>query len=425
MQTILPLPTIQSWDCHTCGTCCKEYLVTLSPTEAQRIRDQNWTREELGGLEPLRLKGGLFSKKTVINHTADGSCVFLDESGRCKMHAKHGYESKPLPCKLFPFVLIPTGRGWSVGMRYACPSASGSLGRPMPEHLVPLRKFAEELLNREEMVPNPSGTCAQVEAPVVEGNKGIVWDQVRALAKGLALPLQDRDSPLGLRMFRVFVLASDLRKAKLANLDAGKIDDLCAILSGHLPASVGKDTMEQTPKPGWIGRVLFRQLAAICLRKDHGPNRGLAGQGRLALFGAALSFVRGKGNIPKMHKWLPEANFDLGEMPIGKLPPEVERIFERYYLMKFGSLQFCGPTLFNMPFWEGVDLTLLIFAVQMWLYRILRGSMPEIEAAQKALSIVDDHYGFNRVLGTFRQRLAYQILGTTGQLERLVAHYGA
>jgi hypothetical protein len=78
-----------------------------------------------------------------------------------------------------------------------------------------------------------------------------------------------------------------------------------------------------------------------------------------------------------------------------------------------------------MPFWEGVDLTLLIFAVQMWLYRILRGSMPEMEAAQKALSIVDDHYGFNRVLGTFRQRLAYQILGSTGQLERLVAHYGA
>lgn len=424
MQTILPLPTIQNWDCHTCGTCCKEYLVTVSPGEAKRIVDQAWTKEELGGLEPLRITGGWFSKKTVLNHKADGSCVFLDDGGRCKIHAKHGYDSKPLPCKLFPFILIPTGRGWSVGMRYACPSASASLGRPMPEHLVDLRKFAEELLVREAMPTNELGTCAKVTPPLVEGNPGLEWEKVFAMAKGLTIPLLDREVPLGLRMFRVFHLASDLRKAKLTNLETIKIEELCTILAKHLPASVTASNRDQTAKPNWIGRVLFRQLAAICLRKDHGPNRGVADQGRLALLGAAWAFVQGKGSVPKMHKWLPEADFRLGEEAVEALPMEVERIFERYYLMKLGSLQFCGPTFFNMPFWEGIDLTLLIYSVQMWLYRILKNAMSETEAAQKALSIVDDHYGFNRVLGTFRQRLAYQILGATNQIERLVAWYG-
>ncbi len=424
MQTILPLPTLQSWDCHTCGTCCKEYLVTLSLGEANRILEQGWTKEELGGLDPLRVKKGLFSKKTVLNHDAEGSCVFLDKGGRCRIHAKHGYESKPLPCKLFPFILIPTGGGWSVGMRYACPSASASLGRPMPEHLVDLRKFAEELLVRDAIPINATGTCAEVKPPQVEGNSFLEWEKVLAMAKGLTIPLLDRKVPFSLRMFRLFHLASDLRKAKLSNLEATKIEELCTILAKHLPATVTASQRDQTTKPNWVGRVLFRQLAAICLRKDHGPNRGVAEQGRLALFGAAWAFVKGRGPLPKMHKWLPDADFRLGEEPVENLPLEVERIFERYYLMKVGSLQFCGPTFFNMPFWEGIDLTLLIYSVQMWTYRILKSNLGETEAAQKALSIIDDHYGFNRVLGTFRQRLAYRILGATNQIERLVAWYG-
>ena len=27
------LPVLQNWDCHVCGTCCKEYQVEVSPEE--------------------------------------------------------------------------------------------------------------------------------------------------------------------------------------------------------------------------------------------------------------------------------------------------------------------------------------------------------------------------------------------------------
>jgi lysine-N-methylase len=37
---------------------------------------------------------------------------------------------------------------------------------------------------------------------------------------------------------------------------------------------------------------------------------------------------------------------------------------------------------------------------------------------------VDDHFGFNPVLGTLRQRMSFRILGGTGQLTRLIAWYG-
>ena len=31
------LPILQNWDCHVCGTCCKEYLVRLSEDEVAEL----------------------------------------------------------------------------------------------------------------------------------------------------------------------------------------------------------------------------------------------------------------------------------------------------------------------------------------------------------------------------------------------------
>src|SRR5262249_32940712 len=125
------------------------------------------------------------------------------------------------------------------------------------------------------------------------------------------------------------------------------------------------------PPPGWIGRVLFRQAAALFTRKDHGPNRGLAAQGRLALLGAAVRFARGRGPVPRMHRRLPETTFEEVEQPRGPLPAEAEEVLERYYTIKVGSLQFCGSASFGLPFWEGFEtlaltLPLVLFAARMY-----------------------------------------------------------
>ena len=52
------LPVIQNWDCHVCGSCCKEYLVTLTEEERRRIESQGWDKDpEIGDL-PLFQKTG-------------------------------------------------------------------------------------------------------------------------------------------------------------------------------------------------------------------------------------------------------------------------------------------------------------------------------------------------------------------------------
>src|SRR5262249_10900830 len=122
---IRTLPVLQNWDCHVCGTCCKEYQVTVSDDERRRIEAQGWDRAtDLGGLARFVRRGWLWMRRYTLNHGADGSCVFLSENGRCRIHERHGYEAKPLPCRLFPFVLVPTSDHWRVGMRFACPSAA-------------------------------------------------------------------------------------------------------------------------------------------------------------------------------------------------------------------------------------------------------------------------------------------------------------
>ena len=122
------LPVLQNWDCHVCGTCCKEYQVELSPEEKKRLEAQGWDKDkDLGGLEPFKRVGWLWRRRYHLNHRADGSCVFLSDEGRCRVHERFGYDTKPLPCRLFPFVLIPQGDHWSVSVRYACPSAAAAL----------------------------------------------------------------------------------------------------------------------------------------------------------------------------------------------------------------------------------------------------------------------------------------------------------
>src|SRR5260370_42173451 len=171
------LPMAQNWDCHAGGSCCKEYLVTVSDEERARIEAQGWENDaQIGGRPLFKKSGPWWHRRYHLNSREDGSCVFLSEQGRCRIHEKFGYETKPLPCRLFPFVLVPTGDHWSVGMRFACPSAAENKGRPIPEHDEALGEFAARLAERERLTPRPDGTL--VPPPLLDGSQRRAWPEV-------------------------------------------------------------------------------------------------------------------------------------------------------------------------------------------------------------------------------------------------------
>ena len=101
---------------------------------------------------------------------------------------------------------------------------------------------------------------------------------------------------------------------------------------------------------------------------------------------------------------------------------DAEQVLERYYAIKVGSLQFCGAASFGLPFWEGFEMLALTLPLVLWVSRLYR-DRPREEAVVNALTVVDDHIGFNRVLASLRQRLSFRILARSGELSRLIAWY--
>src|SRR5687768_7093636 len=210
---IVHLPVLQNWDCHVEGSCCKEYLVTVSDEERSRIEAQGWDPEkDLGGLKPFRQSGPPWSPRHHLNHRADGSCVFLSEQGRCRIHERHGYETKPLPCRLFPFVLVPQGDRWGVSVRFACPSAASNRGRPLAQHDAELQQFAEMLAQREGLKLQPDGNL--VPPPLLQTGQRVDWPDLRRFTQALLRLLRDRGERFEKRMRTSLAFAALCRQAK-------------------------------------------------------------------------------------------------------------------------------------------------------------------------------------------------------------------
>jgi lysine-N-methylase len=414
---ILHLPVLQNWDCHATGTCCQEYTIHLTPEEHQRIVGQGWDpAKDLGGHTPFRRRGWLRQRYS-LNHRPDGGCVFFSPEGRCRIHERHGYDAKPLACRLYPFVLVPVADHWRVSLHFACPSAAASKGRPLQEHGTLLDDLAARLAEREHLHPEAPGS--RFPPPLVAGQR-LPWPDLLALVDHLLYLLRDRGDPLECRWRKCLVLADMLQQTRLDQLSPDARAQTLAIVI-KAATDVPKDA-QHVPAPSALGRVLFRLAAALCTRKDRGPNRGLAVHGLLPLLRGVLRFARGIGPVPRMHSLVPEATFAEAEEPRGPLHQSAEDVLERYYTIKIGSLQFCGPAAFGLPFWEGLEALAVSVPLIFWVMRLFRGLSPE-EAAVRALTIVDDHFGSNPLLASRRLRLCFQTLARRGELVRLIARY--
>lgn len=415
------LPVIQRWDCHTCGSCCKEYQVRLSEEEAARVENlAKGMGPDLGGLAPIR-KVGLFSPKFFLNNTPDGACVFLGDAGRCKLHQAHGYQSKPLPCRLFPWVLIPQGKKWTVGVRFACPSAAENKGRPMPAHTPELEAFAAELVEREGIRSQQDG--AWVPAPFFSGGKKATWAQFDWMKRLILKGIEESDSLSKslVRSLRWIGLMKSV--SQVESLDPKAFEELAGILWDQAGVECQGWANRSVDKPDPLARLLFRQCAAVHTRKDHGPKRGIARNGPLARLGAILRFSAGSGKVPRLHGWMPEASFEDAESTGFQWDADCEGILKRYYLIKINAGQFAGNVHYRMSICDGFASLALTFPIICWITRLGAPGQSR-ETLIKAISIVDDHFGFNRVLGGMSQRFFLSVLAGSGRLEQLIRWYG-
>lgn len=413
------LPVLQNWDCHVCGTCCKEYLVRLSEDEVQKIISQNWDIDnELNGYQPFK-KTGLFKKTYHLNHRLDGSCVFLGENNLCKIHGKFGMDAKPLPCQVFPYVLIPTGSEWSVGVRYACPSSAKNLGTAVIKQRDMIANFRDKLVQREKFTI----TLAENKVkPMLSGFQDTTWEVVFAIRNKLVHMVKHGKSDIGHSLRCCIAMVDELKNMNLNSLKISQIIEFLDIFEKVTISDVPVDPFSVSP-PDWVGRVIFRQVSALFTRKDHGPNQGIANNGRIALLKAAMRFTRGTGKVPKLNAWTSDITFKQIESMRCGLDYESNELLKRYYVVKMESLQFFGASNFGIPFWEGLNILLLTYPIIVWTALSMGENHRLVDNIQKAMSLVDDHFGFNKIIGSFRQRYGFRLLSQRNSIEKLIAWY--
>ncbi len=411
------LPVIQNWDCHGCGACCHEYEVHVTSAERERIIAQGWEADPAIGGTPLFAKvGPWWRRKWRLNTRGhDDACIFLNEQGRCRIHAKFGGAAKPLACQVYPFTLNPAGDHWRVGIRFACPSVTDNLGRPASAHREDLRSYGKSLEEREGI-----HLSRNTATPPLQTGQYVPWSDIERFTGAILAVLDRTDATIEYRLRQCVALVSICRQAKFDKLAGKRLGEFLDLLTESV-GDIEHDT-EQVGAPSWVGRILFRQMVAVYARRDTGPRQGISRHGRLALLSAAWRFARGTGRVPKVHGLLPDATFDQLEAPMGPLPESAVKLLERYYKVKVESYQFFGPTNFNAGFWEGLESLLLTFPATMWLARMFQ-EMPREKAVSQALQIVDDNFGYNRLLGTRRQRLSTRLLASRGELTKLIAWY--
>lgn len=407
------LPVIQHWDCHGCTHCCQEYQINVTDEERSRIEAQGWDQDAALAGTPLFVRvGAWWSRRFALNQRPSGACVFLNEQGRCRIHERFGAEAKPLACRLYPFMLIPAGKEWRVGLRFSCPSAAANRGQPAAEHRLDFqaREFAQQTGVRPDAVAPP---------PLRPGQQ-VDWSDLVRFTETLLGLLEDRRLPFERRLRQGLALARICRQAHFEKVSGPRLAELLDLLARSVDGEVPDASALQPPS--WIGRVLFRQTVAFYTRRDHGPQRGLHRSQRTLLPTAAWRFVRGRGPVPRVHAALPDITFEQIEQTPSAMTPAVDQTLERYYRVKVASMQFCGATHFGLPFWDGFEGLALTLPVILWLMRALPEPSRE-QAAARAIEIVDHNFGFFSALGGVRQRLAQKILVQRGELERLMGWY--
>ena len=219
------LPVLQNWDCSVCGACCRAYHVHVTPAEQARIEGQGWESDpDLAGVPYFVKESGLLSGGGYrLNHRPDGTCVFLGPDNRCRIHGKFGSAAKPLACRIYPFVFIPAGDHWRVGMRFACPNVAGNKGRPVADQLADAREYVAAV---------EADSPAAVNGPPIPLAAGRVvpWADVYRIVAAVSKLLANTTVPLERRWRTVLGLVGLCRGLKFD----GDGDPKKAVTGGRL-----------------------------------------------------------------------------------------------------------------------------------------------------------------------------------------------
>ena len=424
----LSLPVIQNWSCHNCGGCCREHLIEITPEEKKRIEQQGWTAADGIPME-LSVIQKVGHQRYRLAHKDDGSCVFLNDKGLCRIHARFGESAKPLACQVYPYAFHPRGNELAVSLRFSCPSVVQNLGVPVAEQKRDLKRLSDQVV---------AGRKRSVNPPVIHGAQQLPWADVQRILCVMDDSLSDTSVNLTVRLLRTLAWLDLVGQSKFDNVRGSRFQEYLDLVTGA-SRKAQPDNDLPVLKPSRIGSVLFRQLVAQMARHDTDRlARGGLGT-RARLLQTAVKFCLGIGRIPDV----PQSDSVVtvfGERPAGGGPwfnqlegefggrrEDIDALFERYFRVKIQGVHFCGAANYDMPLIDGFRSLALMYPVMMWLGRwraVCQGrSAVELVDIQASLATADHNFAYSPALGTAWAKRRVRQLNGMNQIAVLCGWY--
>jgi Fe-S-cluster containining protein len=184
----LRLPPDIHYACRQDGGCCRDvFEVRVQAADVEKILGVDWrgcARLPANAEAPFRpLKK---SPGESLLEWVGGACPFLTESNRCRLHERHGFDIKPMPCRAFPYRFTRAGGEVYVGVSFACPSVRKNVGPPVAAQEEAIRALYEAGAPAR-IVPEPVRFDAVTP---------IAWDDYLVLERGLDEILGREDRPV-------------------------------------------------------------------------------------------------------------------------------------------------------------------------------------------------------------------------------------
>jgi lysine-N-methylase len=388
----------------------------LSPSEQERIAGQNWSAASGVPEAPaLFVKESSWWQPTRIRlaQRGDGACIFLDENGLCRIHAKFGEAAKPLACRIYPYAFHPAGNQLMVSLRFSCPSVAANRGRAVPRQRTELKQLAAQVLPAGYRTPSPPRLCART---------GLDWDDTLSVVSAIDDSLA-AEGVLTLKLIRILFWLELLAQAKFDKITGPRLRELLELLSAAAVAEIS-GLPSQPLAPSALGMSQFRLLAGQYARTDTAATIDTSWRGRWQQGQNALRLARGKGHLPLLRPDLASLPFSELERSCGHLGENSAEMLTRYFRVKVQGLHFCGPGYFGVPVVEGFQSLALVLPVVLWLARWKAASgnrdLVGHEDLQWGLTVADHQHGYSDAFGTWSARRRVKNLAGTGDLQKLI-----
>lgn len=418
----LKLPTIQNWNCHNCSGCCKQHEIEITLEEKERIEKQCWDQDEsIPQNQPVIVKMGLspIGNRYRLAHQPDGSCIFLDEKGLCRIHAKFGEPAKPLACQVYPYAFHPAGKDIAVSLRFSCPSVVSNLGKRVDQQSSEIRKIVKQVLPKRPKAP---------PAPLFTAKESLGWPDTMKAVDSLSQFFRPTDSRFLINLLRALAWVELIEQSQFTTIRGARFEEYLELISQATLQEIPGDIDLPRPAYSRLGGIQFRLLAAQYARKDTFAESSRGIVNRLSLLKSALQFTLGRGKIPRLQDRFSSVPFAELEAPFGELPSECEQLFTRYYQVKIEGLHSFGAAYYEIPFVEGFYHLALMFPAIMWIARWIAVGAGRTtllpDDVYEAMSIADHHHGYSPVFGLAHFRSRVRNLSRTQDIKKLITWYG-